>query len=181
MLLAGDEIGNSQGGNNNVYCQDNEISWINWEAPDHALLAFTRMLLAIRHDHPALRCPDFCRGRDGERPPDILWMNPAGREQTTEDWAFGEARTLGLLLDGRCTSREGERFADFGAAEPDRCFLLLMNAHHEAVPFVLPPMQAGWERLVDTADPSTPSLWGPAAVYPLQARSLVLLMQREST
>jgi glycogen operon protein len=180
MLLAGDEIGNSQGGNNNGYCQDNEVSWISWDNPDQALLAFVRDLIGIRRNHPVFHRPRFFRGQSGDRVPDIVWINPAGREQTDADWAFDAARTLGMLLTGDA-GQGGETYFATEAGEPesDRVFLIMVNAHHEEVPFILPPAVTGWERLFDTSGAIGRTVWAAGVAYPMPSRSLALLMQRD--
>ena len=153
MLLAGDELGNSQNGNNNAYCQDNEISWIKWDEADADLVEFVKQLTTLRRQHPALRRPHFFRGTPirGTAVKDIIWLNPAGREQTHEDWDFPEARTLGFLLGGDA----GELFYSTGGRqELDDGFVVLFNAFHEPVAFILPGEEMGrlWEVVIDTAN-----------------------------
>ncbi len=177
MLLAGDEIGNSQDGNNNGYCQDNAISWIKWDQPDLALLSFLHRVIGLRRNHPVFHRARFFRGRANGQPPDILWLNPEGREQSDEDWAFGEARTLGMLLTGDAGAG-GEYYYATAAGEPesDRPFIVLMNAHHEEIAFLLPEAKKGWRRLIDTALPDGVADWAGGAAYPLQGRSLAVLI-----
>ncbi len=174
MLLAGDEIGNSQGGNNNGYCQDGEISWIDWRESDEDLLRFVQRVARLRHQHPAFHRSRFFRGR-GAGHPDVIWLVPDGREKTDDDWQFPEARTLGMLLTGD----PGDNYftTSGGLAEPDRAFLLLLNAHHEPVPFALPPASDGWEILIDTAaeHDAAGTILPAGDRYPLQERSLALL------
>jgi glycogen operon protein len=181
MLLAGDEIGNSQGGNNNAYCQDSEIGWIKWSEADEGLMGFVSMLTRLRRAHPVLRRPHFVRGRPipGTAVKDIVWLNAEGREQCDEDWSFDEARSLGFLLGGDA----GELFYSTGGRqELDDGFIVLMNAYHEAIPFTLPGPEMGksWSVLVDTAhqDGAEGNRHEASGDYPLEARSLVVLIRR---
>jgi isoamylase len=185
MLLAGDEIGRTQSGNNNAYCQDNEISWIDW-TPEHIdgeTFAFVRQLIGLRNDHPVFRRSKFFQGRKikGAEIKDIVWHRPDGREMTDEEWNQEFARCLGVALSGAAIDEVNER----GQRVRDENFLLLMNAHFEEIPFVLPspPIGAGWIVLIDTSCQTS----GEAnrfflgnASYPLQARSLALLIERAS-
>jgi glycogen operon protein len=184
MLLAGDALGHTQGGNNNAYCQDNEISWIDWskESADLSLLAFVQRVIALRKSHPVFRRRNFFQGRaiKGVGVKDILWLRPDGREMTDEEWGKESARTLGLFLSGEGLDEQDER------AQPirDQNFLMLMNAHHEEVQFQLPTAASGmcWVVLIDTASSDTDSpgtLCEAGAQYPLQARSLSLLVERQ--
>jgi isoamylase len=157
MMLAGDELGRSQRGNNNAYCQDNEISWVDWEAEEPAgLLELTRALSALRRDHPVFRRRRFFSGQpagpDGNALRDIIWFTPAGTEMTLADWGSAFARSLGVFLNGNAITEPGPR----GEAITDAHFLLLFNAHSEPVPFALPgpDLAPGWEIVVDTADPA---------------------------
>jgi glycogen operon protein len=183
MLLAGDVTGHSQQGNNNSYCQDNEINWMDWrpEAIDTQLLAFAQRLIALRNLHPVFRRRNFFQGRSikGEGVKDILWLRPDGREMTDEEWGQESARNLGVFLSGEGLEEQDDR------AQPirDQNFLLLMNAHHEPVPFLLPAVAEGavWIVLIDTSLASVDSpgtLYLDGASYSLQARSLVLLTER---
>jgi len=179
MLVAGDEIGRTQHGNNNAYCQDNEISWIDWNLDDEgrALLEFTRMAVALRNRHPLFRRLTFFRGRavheDSEK--DITWLHPHGREMDDEEWSEGHARCLGAHLYGRGLSERDER----GVPVEDDDLMLLLNAHHETIAFRLGEASGpAWDVLVDTASETGVSdvATRPAgAEYPLQGRSLVLL------
>jgi isoamylase len=185
MMLGGDELGHTQNGNNNAYCQDNEISWLNWElsSADRELVDFTRRLIAIRKNHPVFRRRNFFQGRSirGAGIKDILWLSPDGREMTDEEWKQEYARSLGVFLAGTALEEHDER----GQPLLDDNFLLLMNAHHERISFVLPapPSGASWILLVDT---SCQTMANPGAFYevhtsyPLQARSLALLTARSA-
>src|SRR5438105_4962546 len=153
MLLGGDEIGRTQRGNNNAYCQDNAISWYDWELdePQEALLEFTRRLIAIRHAHPVLRQRTFFRGRSirGAKTKDIAWIRPDGEEMTDEDWGAGWLRCLGMLLGGDSM----HEFDENGERVVDDTVLVLLNAHAEAVCFTLPaiPPASRWEVIADTS------------------------------
>jgi glycogen operon protein len=183
MLLGGDPIGHTQQGNNNAYCQDNEISWINWDqgSADLELLAFVRRVIALRKDHPVFRRRNFFQGRaiKGFGVKDILWLMPNGREMTDEEWGQESARSLGVFLSGEGLGEADER----GRPLSDENFLILMNAYHEQVPFQLPVFAVGrgWVALVDTSCQTAngaPTFYDAGTSYPLQARSLVLLQER---
>src|SRR6266478_2492258 len=155
MLNGGDEWGRSQNGNNNAYCQDNEISWFNWERfeKQNQLLEFTRRLIQLRKEHPVFRRPKFFQGRRirGSEIRDVMWFNPGGSEMSEEEWASPFVRCVGMLLSGDTVdvvNFEGEPIRD-------DTFLLLINAHHEAIPFVLPGQEnLEWELILDTMDPN---------------------------
>jgi isoamylase len=183
MLLAGDGIGHSQRGNNNAYCQDNEISWLNWEDPgvDHGLFTLVKKLIALRKNHSVFRRRNFFLGRaiKGVGVKDILWLKPDGHEMTDEEWNQEHARTLGVFLSGSAVDEVDER----GVAVTDENFLLLMNAHYEQVPFSVSAVGPGmvWLPLIDTSCQTvhTPGAFYEAgSQYPLQARSLALLVER---
>ena len=184
MLLAGDSMNHTQRGNNNAYCQDNEISWINWDdASTHAeLIALVRTLTNLRKNHPVFRRRNFFQGRaiKGAGVKDILWLRPDGTEMTDEEWNQANAKTLGVFYSGSAVDEVDER----GQVVTDDNFLLLMNAHHEPVPFYLPTVASGmaWVLLLDTAmsNGNCPGLRYEAnAEYSLQARSLALLVERQ--
>lgn len=167
MLLAGDEMGNTQHGNNNAYCQDSAISWLDWHLKDDqkTLLAFTKNIIALRRQYPALhRAHFFGHGvKEGELP-DTTWFQPTAEIMEEGHWQTGFAKTIGKQF----RSETGE----------DGVFLLLINAHHEAVPFTIPPERFGshWKRLIDTARPDEgDTTFEPGQEYPLEGRSLVLL------
>src|SRR5256886_2284442 len=133
MLLAGDEFGRTQRGNNNAYCQDNEISWVdwNWDRPRRELLEFTRLLIQLFHQHPVLRRSHFFQGRKirGSEVKDLAWFRPDGKEMTDEDWANPEMRSFGLRLAGDAIEEVDGR----GNRVADDTLLILLNAHHETV------------------------------------------------
>ncbi|MGQ0481310.1 MAG: glycogen debranching protein GlgX [Pseudonocardia sp.] len=155
MIAHGDELARTQGGNNNVYCQDNEISWVDWDnARHHELLTeFTASLVALRAAHPIFRRRRFFQGRciTGSNIEDIVWLRPDGEPMTDDDWNVGFARTLAIYLNGEGIPDRDE----LGQRIVDDSFLLLFNAHHQAVTFTLPGESYGrnWEIVVDTADP----------------------------
>ncbi|MEW5729750.1 MAG: glycogen debranching protein GlgX [Pseudomonadota bacterium] len=175
MLLAGDELGNSQGGNNNAYCQDDEIAWVDWRHADDGLTAFVRRLVGIRRRHPVFHRARFFRGRT-EHGADILWLTPEGREKSDDDWDFPEARTLGMLLTGDA----GDFYytTEGGLPQRDLAMLVLMNSFWEEVLFALPEADNGWEVWIDTFDDGRVGRRHPGgAAYPLAARSLALLVK----
>jgi glycogen operon protein len=180
MLLAGDELGHSQHGNNNAYCQDNEISWLNWTADSgrDELFEFTRRMIALRRAHPVLHRRHFFEGRalNNNEVKDILWLQPDGSEMTDEEWRQDFARCLGALLSGDAITETDAR----GRLLKDDDFLVLFNAHHEEIPFVLPEFikASQWRPLLDSRDPlgdvdGTPI--GGGESYVLMPRSLVIL------
>jgi isoamylase len=147
MLLGGDEWGRTQGGNNNAWCQDNEISWLNWEQCGQEMLAFSRQLIALRRAHPVFRRTKFFEGK-GEQLPDVWWMRPDGRRMTRRDWDNTESRAIGVFLNGeelKAETNDGERVRD-------ESFLLLFNAHFEDITFRLPARRFGahWEVALTT-------------------------------
>jgi isoamylase len=152
MLLAGDEMGRTQGGNNNAYCQDNETSWLDWgmAEAERDLLQFTETLAGLRRDHPVFRRRRFFRGRRGpdDDDGDIIWLTPAGQEMTQDDWGAGYAQALAALLNGDAISEPDPR----GGRIVDAKFLLLFNAHSDALTFTLPEasLAPGWEVVIDT-------------------------------
>jgi isoamylase len=180
MLCAGDEFCRTQFGNNNAYCQDNPISWLSWEhdARAKSLLTFTRELLTLRRAHPVFRRPKFFQGRPirGAKIKDIMWFNSTGAEMSDAEWSAWFIRCLGMLLSGASMDVRDR----CGRLIQDGTFLLLLNAHYEPVPFVLPGLRnVEWQLVVDTArEPSfVPSgeSYGSAAAYDLRDRSTVLL------
>jgi isoamylase len=153
MLLHGDELGRTQGGNNNAYCQDNETSWVDWErARDFEWLTeFTARLIRLRRDHPVFRRRRFFQGRPvrGTNLEDIAWLTPAGLPMTDEQWTTGQARALGIFLNGDGLPDPDRR----GRRPRDRSFLLLVNPTANAVTFVVPDERYGssWTVVLDTA------------------------------
>jgi isoamylase len=155
MLLGGDEIGRSQNGNNNGYCQDNEISWFDWDAADKDLLEFTRQLIQLRKEHPVFHRRRWFQGRPihGAEVTDIGWFTPDGAEMTEEHWNQGFAKALGIFLNGEGIQSPDPR----GERVVDESFYVLFNAHHEPLQFILPKRDWGdeWVVALDTAR-STP-------------------------
>ncbi|PVY42850.1 glycogen debranching protein GlgX [Pontibacter virosus] len=150
MLVAGDEISRSQQGNNNAYCQDNEISWINWLTADKELLAFTQKLIEMRRNHPV-----FCRRRWFQGRPikgvgveDIAWFQPDGSEMTEERWNHDQAKSLGVFLNGRGLHSVGPK----GEQIIDDSFYVIFNAYHEDVDYTIPEARYGtqWTKILDT-------------------------------
>jgi glycogen operon protein len=182
MLLAGDELGRTQRGNNNAYCQDNEITWIDWEAIDddgRALLAFTRKLIALRNALPVLRRNRFFTGVHNDQlgVKDVTWLSPTGEEMTEQQWTDPHARCLGIMLDGRAQTSGIKRRGS------DATVLIVVNSHDGVVPFTLPEVAGGegWELLIDSNSPDMlemqPFEFGHP--YDVAGRSL-LLFARES-
>jgi isoamylase len=179
MLSGGDELGRTQHGNNNAYCQDNEIGWTSWALDDRArrLLAFTRRVLAIRHAYPVLRRRSFFEGRpvgvNGMK--DVAWLHSDGREMRAEDWAEPHARLLGMLLDGQASDEVDER----GRPMTGDSLLLLLNGDAKTRLFTLPtlPGAGRWRELVHTARPERPVV--QASRVSLAAHTLVLLAWEE--
>ncbi|MFG2137845.1 glycogen debranching protein GlgX [Streptomyces sp. NPDC048650] len=182
MLSHGDELGRTQRGNNNAYCQDDDVSWVDWPAVAEGseMLDFTRELIALRRDHPVFRRRRFFQGvtvrgsRDGLS--DIAWFTPAGREMTDEDWEAGFAKSLTVFLNGQAISEPDPR----GRRIPDDSFLLLFNAHYEPLDFTVPgSVGAWWSVVVDTAIPYVEyrSLIKADATVEVEARALLVLRQ----
>ncbi len=181
MLVAGDEMCRTQHGNNNAYCQDNETSWVDWSMPGdaRALLDFVRRTIALRKAHPLFRRRTFFRGRAARDPSmqDISWLNPDGREMSEGDWEQSHARCLGVLLSGRGLAERDER----GNPLEDDDLLLLLNAHHDDVPFTLPGADgARWELALatDGDERTAQAALAPGDVHPLRGRSLALFRSR---
>jgi glycogen operon protein len=180
MLLAGDEMGHTQQGNNNAYCQDNDISWLNWELePSHVdLLEFTRFMICLFHRHPVLRRRHFFQGRRirSSEVEDLTWFRPDGQEMTDEEWNNPETRCYGLRLAGDAIEEVDAR----GNRIVDDTLLILVNAHYAALSFVLPlhPSEMHWELVLDTREARgkrRSRARRGARPYKLEARSLALL------
>ena len=182
MFLAGDEIGRTQGGNNNAYCQDNELSWLDWDITPtrSALLEFARCLIALRREHSVFRRRRFFAGHasDEDHVKEIAWLRPDGGEMTEAEWDHEFARCLGAYLVG-ATLTEADRQ---GHIVSDDNFLLLLNAHHEQIEFQLPAFtpDVTWDAMLDTDYDAGAGSREPIAggtKYPLTGRSLVLLRE----
>jgi len=188
MLLGGDEFGRTQRGNNNAYCQDNDISWFDWNFNAHqqALLEFTRGLIAFRKDHPVLRRRRFFEGLfvPGSDIKDLTWFKPNGTEIVDQQWADPDARSIGMRLAGEAIDeREPE-----GGRISDETLLVLLNAFHEDVVFTLPEAgganQCQWELLMDTEQAAPPRETGVTCrvggTYSLAGRALALFRRVET-
>ncbi len=181
MLCGGDEIGRTQKGNNNAYCQDNEISRFDWNL-DHAqsnLLAFVRQLIAFRKKHPVLRRRRFFQGRHirGSEVKDLSWFRPDGKEMTDEDWNAGYSKSLSLRLAGDAIAERDQK----GRPIVDDTLLILLNAHHTPLAFTLPAHKRGirWHAVVDTSlsgeNEKQVSAFKGGEQYEMEARSIAVL------
>jgi isoamylase len=152
LLLGGDEMGRTQHGNNNAYCQDNEITWLDWAAADTALREFTTTLIAFRRAHPVFRRRRFLTGTEAT---ELQWFTPAGTPMTGADWADPGARAIAIYLDG---SDDPDRAED-GTLLVDDDFLVLVNSWWEPLGFTLPATRPGaqWHAEIDTYDPAAPA------------------------
>jgi glycogen operon protein len=178
MMVAGDEFGRTQQGNNNAYCQDSEISWVDWRAAgngDGPLTHFVRKLIAIRAEYPVLRRHRFLTGQRNEEldVKDVTWVNANGREMAPADWDDGNMLCFGMILDGRGQATGIRQRAD------DQTVLLIFNAYHDVVKFTLPSCAGGsvWSLLIDTNRPD--DAWGGFTCgdeYALTGRSLLLFV-----
>jgi glycogen operon protein len=182
MLVAGDEFARTQDGNNNAYCQDSEIGWVNWDLSEDgkALLKFVKRLIKLRLAYPILRRGRFLVGNYNEDigVKDVTWLAPDGSEMSTEQWEESHGKCLGMLLDGRAQETGIRRKGG------DATLLLVVNAHHDIVNFTLPQVPDGrfWTCMVDT---NQPSIRGQERFefgheYSVTGRSLLLFeLQRE--
>jgi len=178
MLLAGDEFGQTQQGNNNVYCQDSPVAWLNWNLSEdrRLLLKFTRELLQLRKTQPAFRRRHFFQGRPihGAEVKDIYWIKSDGSEMSEADWNSGQARSIGMALPGEQITETDEQ----GKRIMGDSFVLLLNAQHEPLPFRLGARRRDlrWRCILDTAlGQAEPRCFEHMSLFPLQARSLVVL------
>jgi len=176
MLAHGDELGRTQRGNNNAYCQDNELAWVNWDLDDEQreLLDFTRRLIQLRNEHPVLRRRRFFRGDTGANGlPDLVWLRPDGGEMQDINWQRGDARAITVFLNGDAIS------------EPDpRGDRILLNGHHEPLDFRLPAARYGvsWQVAVNTAeekDASDETELKAGSTVLAEARSTLVLIRTE--
>jgi glycogen operon protein len=181
MICGGDELGHTQKGNNNAYCQDNELTWLNWELDDgqKRFLEFCKKVTRIWHEQPVFQRRKFFLGREirGTDIKDISWFAPDGKDMGDEAWGAGFVKCLGVRLAGDLIGELDAR----GEPTVGDTLLLLLNAHHEPLPFVLPETKPEhqWERMLDTADdPTAPGMFEGGETYSLQGRSLVVLRTR---
>lgn len=181
MLLAGDEMGRTQHGNNNPYCQDNEISWVNWEKADHDLLEFTKKLIHVYKDHNVFSRRDWFKGQPikGRGLTDIAWFSPDGKKMTEENWRQDFAKCLAVYLNGH-----GIHSLDYdGKPIVDDSFYLIFNAHNEPVEYKLPTKRygEGWIKILDTNSNFVAQEGGeryrPNAKIKVEGFSVVLLKQ----
>ncbi|SEL78563.1 glycogen debranching protein GlgX [Parapedobacter koreensis] len=183
MLLAGDEVGRTQQGNNNAYCQDNEISWLHWDKLDQALLRFTRKLIALRRGHPVFCRRKWFTGRPikGIGVEDIAWFLPDGREMPDESWEHDFARSLAVFLSGQGIHSLGDK----GERIVDDSFYLIFNAHHEMLKFVFPKNRKYgqvWEKVIDTSydgDETSQETYAAGKAIQITGRSIHVYRQVE--
>jgi len=182
MICGGDEIGRTQSGNNNAYCQDNRLSWFDWNLTKSQIetLNFVKQLIAIKKDHPVFHRRRFFKGKHikGSEVKDIAWFGSHGKEMTSEDWGKG-LLTLGIRLAGDAIVEMDE----LGNPIVDDSFLLLLNAYHDPVPFTLPAHKKGvaWEWVFDTSkmdDKKFLKTWRGGKVYGLEGRTAALFRLR---
>jgi glycogen operon protein len=175
MLLAGDEFGRTQDGNNNAYCQDNPISWVNWDIKEkgQSLINFVRKLTRLRREFPILRRNRFLTGALDEElgVRDVTWINASGAQMTDEEWADGNMRCFGMMIDGRAQATGIKQRGS------DTSVLIILNAYHDLVRFTLPACSgcAGWSLLLDTNVPATEKaeVFPVGEVYGVTGRSVV--------
>jgi isoamylase len=185
MISHGDELGRTQQGNNNVYCQDNELSWIDWAQADTELTEFTRTVSALRAAHPVFRRRRFFSGRPvrqrgSDGLPDIAWFAPDGSEMGDDDWETGFAKSVAVYLNGQGITDLDVR----GQRVTDDSFVLCFNAHHEPIEFTLPPKEFGpaWAPVIYTADTATAEEAKPVtagATVAVDARAVLVLQATE--
>ncbi|MBP3976854.1 glycogen debranching protein GlgX [Microbacterium sp. BLY] len=180
MISHGDELGRTQHGNNNGYAQDNELTWIDWEAADLPLVEFTSAVARLRHEHPTFRRSRFFDGRpvadeDGERIPDVVWLRPDGARMTPEDWDSGFGRSVGMFLNGRGI-RENDRR---GRPVEDVNFLVYFNSGDEPVDLALPDDRHGaqWLVAVDTAGELGDRNLRARDTVPLEGKAMLVLQE----
>ena len=182
MLVAGDEMGRTQGGNNNAYCQDNEVSWLDWEAVDDHLLTFTRSVIALRNEHRTFSRRSFFGGRPihGSEVSDLLWFRPDGEAMDDDEWSKGHLKCLAVYLNG-------ERFDTDGRGQPveDDDVLVLVNASEADLDFTVPERLGGtWDVKLDTQHPTGEGGWREVKAghtIAVMSRSLVVLLKPRET
>jgi isoamylase len=178
MLLAGDEMGRTQKGNNNAYCQDNEISWVDWQGADRELIDFTRKLIDLRTTHPTFCRRKWFQGQSihGVDVKDIVWFLPEGTEITDEHWNSSFAKSLGIYLNGQgihMHSKQGEQIVDDS-------FYIIFNGHHEALSYFLPDAKYGmaWQKILDTFEGEIRpgKTFKPREELKVEGRAIILLL-----
>ena len=180
MLLSGDEAGRTQHGNNNGYCQDNEVSWLDWEALDTSLLAFTRKLIALRRAHPVFRRRRWFQGMELHGLADIEWFTPNGHPMDSKDWGAGHNKSFSVFLNGQAIPSRGSR----GERVVDDSFLVMFNAHYAPLRFSPPDERfgQGWSTVVDTTHDQvglTTRVYRRTSRIKLEGRSLLVLQRRD--
>ncbi|RYZ59270.1 MAG: glycogen debranching enzyme GlgX, partial [Chitinophagaceae bacterium] len=180
MLVAGDELGRTQGGNNNAYCQDNEISWVDWEGADMDLLTFSKKIIHFARRHPVFNRRRWFKGQPykGVDVEDIAWFRPDGEQMAEENWRDDYAKTLGIFLNGKAIPSPGPK----GEKIVDDDFFLIFNAYHDSIPFLLPPQKFGrrWTKILDTAIDyfeETGEMVPAKKTITIEGRSIVLLKE----
>ncbi|MDP5228034.1 MULTISPECIES: glycogen debranching protein GlgX [Arthrobacter] len=178
MILHGDELGRTQQGNNNAYCQDSPLSWVHWDAVDAGLVEFTAAVSKLRHEHPVFRRRRFFDGRpaatsEGEWLPDVVWLDTDGTQMTDDDWNNGFARTLAMFLNGGAIQAPGER----GEEILDDDFMLCFNAHDDEVDFRLPGenFAVSWTPVLDTSGAECRGSHAARATVKVPAKSMLVL------
>jgi isoamylase len=180
MLLAGDEFGRTQRGNDNAYCQDSEISWLDWDIEEEgrSLIGFVQRLTELRRHYPILRRSRFLTGEFNEElgVKDVTWINASGTEMRPEEWDDSNMRCFGMLMDGRAQPTGIRRRGE------DATLLLVLNAHHDLVEFTLPETPGGreWSLLIDTnlAEGAEPKNFATGDQYGATGRSVLLFALR---
>jgi glycogen operon protein len=181
MISHGDELGRTQNGNNNGFCQDNEVTWVHWDKADTELMEFTRSVSALRAAHPVFRRRRFFnglpvrrKGADGQ--PDISWFRPDGSEMSDDDWGSGFGKSVAVYLNGQGIPELDAR----GQRVTDDSFFLCFNAHHEPIEFTLPPDEFGraWVPVVDTSAETVGSAANPEDRQPIPAGDAVQVAAR---
>jgi isoamylase len=181
----GDELGRTQQGNNNAYCQDSKLSWVDWDAVDMPLMDFTSAVNRLRAQHPTFRRSTFFDGRPvrrgkGEKLPDIVWLNEDGMEMLPEDWGRGFGRTIGVFLNGDGIQGRDDR----GRRITDVNFLLYFNAHDDDIKFTLPAVEFAdaWDMVINTAGTGVErGPIGAGSVLKVAAKSMAVLRARDLT
>jgi glycogen operon protein len=172
MLLGGDELGRSQRGNNNAYCQDSDISWYDWANSDEELLEFVRGLISFRREHPVFRRRRWFRGRPIRGAADMRWVRPDGRDMDDSDWDADFGRSLGFLLNGAAIAERDPR----GQPITDDSFLIILNAHDDTIVWTLPTEPGDrWRIVIDTSTKSYVEPVGASDPLPVEGRSVMVM------